>query len=236
MSVVCGRCGHLRSGVEQAPDWQCPACGVAYVKVQKEPLEQESVVEDGHKLVKDTIISFKVKIVLLFLMSLIFVTAVFNNDNEEWPELHSKSRKLFEQGSYAAAIDMEKKALVIAHNDEHDDDRIARSLFSLGSFSRKNGQLIEAEAFYKQTIFLWNKTKSSDMEIVLGELAQMYMEQGRFVEAEPLLIRYFYMVEKRGDHEEIALRLEALAIVYKETGRVYQYKTTVARVKKIRGG
>ncbi|MBH1969910.1 tetratricopeptide repeat protein [Moraxellaceae bacterium AER2_44_116] len=236
MNVVCGKCSHVRSDSEQAPDWQCPACGVAYVKVQKESSEQEGVVEDGHKQIKDAIISFKVKTTLFFLMLLILVVAVSNNNTRKWPELHSKSRVLFEQGSYAAAIDMEKKALVIAHNDENDDDRVARSLYSLAHFSRKSGQFVEAEAFYKQAIFLWNKTKSSDMEIVLGDLAQMYMEQGRFSEAEPLLMRYLHVTEKRGDQGEIVLRLEALAIIYKETGRIYQYKTTVTRVKKIRGG
>lgn len=34
--MICGKCGHVRSPDADAPDWQCPACGVAYVKVTKE--------------------------------------------------------------------------------------------------------------------------------------------------------------------------------------------------------
>jgi glutaredoxin len=32
MPVTCPKCRHVRQPHETAPDWQCPACGVAYVK------------------------------------------------------------------------------------------------------------------------------------------------------------------------------------------------------------
>ena len=32
MPVTCPKCGHVRQPQESAPDWQCPACGVAYLK------------------------------------------------------------------------------------------------------------------------------------------------------------------------------------------------------------
>ncbi len=35
MSIVCGKCAHVRGENENVPDWQCPACGVAYNKVKK---------------------------------------------------------------------------------------------------------------------------------------------------------------------------------------------------------
>lgn len=35
MSIVCGKCAHVRGENEHVPDWQCPACGVAYNKVKK---------------------------------------------------------------------------------------------------------------------------------------------------------------------------------------------------------
>jgi glutaredoxin len=31
--ITCPKCGHARGPAEAAPDWQCPACGVAYAKV-----------------------------------------------------------------------------------------------------------------------------------------------------------------------------------------------------------
>ena len=33
-SIVCPKCGHVRTAADVAPDWQCPACGIAYQKYQ----------------------------------------------------------------------------------------------------------------------------------------------------------------------------------------------------------
>lgn len=33
MTTICPKCRHLRQSNETIPDWQCPACGVAYAKV-----------------------------------------------------------------------------------------------------------------------------------------------------------------------------------------------------------
>lgn len=32
MTIICPKCRHLRQPNETVPDWQCPACGVAYAK------------------------------------------------------------------------------------------------------------------------------------------------------------------------------------------------------------
>lgn len=32
MPIICPKCQHVRPADTSAPDWQCPACGVAYVK------------------------------------------------------------------------------------------------------------------------------------------------------------------------------------------------------------
>jgi len=34
LSTICPKCGHVRKTTEVAPDWQCPACGIAYKKYQ----------------------------------------------------------------------------------------------------------------------------------------------------------------------------------------------------------
>jgi glutaredoxin len=36
MTIICPQCHHFRRPDEQAPSWQCPACGVAYVKAGDE--------------------------------------------------------------------------------------------------------------------------------------------------------------------------------------------------------
>lgn len=33
--MQCGKCGYIRTGREQTPDWQCPECGIAYNKISK---------------------------------------------------------------------------------------------------------------------------------------------------------------------------------------------------------
>jgi hypothetical protein len=34
MSVTCPKCKYVRTATDQAPEWQCPSCGVAYLKVR----------------------------------------------------------------------------------------------------------------------------------------------------------------------------------------------------------
>lgn len=33
-SITCPKCSYVRTGMETAPDWQCPGCGIAYHKYQ----------------------------------------------------------------------------------------------------------------------------------------------------------------------------------------------------------
>lgn len=40
MPVICPRCQQPRAENTPAPDWQCPACGVAYAKAMRLPHEQ----------------------------------------------------------------------------------------------------------------------------------------------------------------------------------------------------
>jgi glutaredoxin len=41
---TCPKCHHVREKNEQAPEWQCPACGVAYAKVADSAQEMERLV------------------------------------------------------------------------------------------------------------------------------------------------------------------------------------------------
>jgi predicted RNA-binding Zn-ribbon protein involved in translation (DUF1610 family) len=42
MGTVCHACGYERKPTDQAPDWECPACGKAYVKTSHEAEEPSS--------------------------------------------------------------------------------------------------------------------------------------------------------------------------------------------------
>jgi len=39
MTVTCPKCSYTRTSSDEAPEWQCPACGVAYNKVRAQPSE-----------------------------------------------------------------------------------------------------------------------------------------------------------------------------------------------------
>lgn len=59
METVCQACGYQRKSADQAPDWECPACGKAYSKTahgSPEPLSgdaQNSQPESGRPLVDE---------------------------------------------------------------------------------------------------------------------------------------------------------------------------------------
>lgn len=46
MGTVCQACGYERKPTDQAPDWQCPACGKAYAKTLQEPHRPLAPYED----------------------------------------------------------------------------------------------------------------------------------------------------------------------------------------------
>jgi len=39
MPTICPKCDHVRPPDTQAPDWQCPACGVVYAKANQAPYQ-----------------------------------------------------------------------------------------------------------------------------------------------------------------------------------------------------
>lgn len=44
MSIECPKCGYVRQSKEDAPDWQCPSCGVAYVKAAQAAHRERAMV------------------------------------------------------------------------------------------------------------------------------------------------------------------------------------------------
>lgn len=48
----CPKCGYVRQPTDDAPDWQCPSCGVAYVKVAGGQAKQREALRDSKSLAK----------------------------------------------------------------------------------------------------------------------------------------------------------------------------------------
>ena len=52
MPIICPKCNHVRPADATNPDWQCPACGVCYAKVQNRPYEPARPARETHVVVK----------------------------------------------------------------------------------------------------------------------------------------------------------------------------------------
>ena len=47
--MQCPKCSYLRKPTDEAPDWQCPSCGVAYAKVisaQQEKMRETAIIQE----------------------------------------------------------------------------------------------------------------------------------------------------------------------------------------------
>ncbi len=169
---------------------------------------------------------------MVMAMLLLILTAC--SKDKEWQDIHQQAMALYKHEKYDAAIVMEKNALVIAHHDGPNFTNVASSLFSLAAYNRKIGQIDEAVSLYKQAIMVFDRTGSTQVIVFIGDLAQFYIDLGRYAEAEPLLERYLSIAEKDYNKEVIATGLDAMAAVYKGTGRLYQYNVTVEQAEKMR--
>lgn len=66
MPIICPKCSHVRPADATNPDWQCPACGVCYAKVQNRSYEPVRPARDTQVAVKHSWnLGWLFKIVLL---------------------------------------------------------------------------------------------------------------------------------------------------------------------------
>jgi tetratricopeptide (TPR) repeat protein len=75
-----------------------------------------------------------------------------------------------------------------------------------------------------------------DLAISLNNLAEVYKEQGKFTEAEPLFKRALEMMENSlgPDHPHILPILENLSDLYMKTGRIEEAGILGERIRSIR--
>ena len=143
-----------------------------------------------------------------------------------WGNFARKASWLYKKGQYQEAVEPAENALRLAEKiftEEEDQERLATSLFRLGSIYRKLGRYAEAEPLYKRCVTireeLWGRD-SLDVARVLNPLAHNYYEQGQYDEAEPLYKRVLAVREKTltPDNPKVTRSLNRLANVYKFQG------------------
>ncbi len=132
---------------------------------------------------------------------------------------------LFEQGRYAEATVLARKALADAEREHGPDDvRVAPRADDLAVLLKVQGQYAEAEALYLRALALFERhlgPAHPDVAKSLSNLSALHYRQGRYDAAEPLARRALEIREKAlgPDHLELSYSLNNLALVLQALGQ-----------------
>ena len=100
---------------------------------------------------------------------------------------------------------------------------------------RDAGKLAEAAELAEQLLRIREKSvlppDRNDVAVAINDLAQLYVAQGRYADAEPLLRRSLAIVENRGrpDDFNVGVALNSLANLYEDQGRYAEAEPLLKR-------
>jgi tetratricopeptide (TPR) repeat protein len=154
--------------------------------------------------------------------------------------LEKKVGALINAKKYSEAIPLKQLSLsILEHALGPDDPLVASSLSILASMYKKEGRYVDAEPLYQRSLAIFQKALGPDhlnltaqaiahvrgftivFASTLDNLAQVYLFQGRYADAEPLFKRSLAIREKvlGSDHPNVAISLSDLAELYQAQGR-----------------
>jgi len=97
------------------------------------------------------------------------------------------------------------------------------SLQKLGALKQEMNSFAEAEDCFQKALQIGDRmlgAEHPEMIIVLNDLTRLYLKQGSYASAEPLLLRLLDLKKNKGeDHPEVATVLASLATVRQALGR-----------------
>jgi tetratricopeptide (TPR) repeat protein len=150
--------------------------------------------------------------------------------------LHNLAWLYDTHGQYANAKPLYERALAIRERDLDPSHHhlVCTSLSCLAGLYMKQGQRLQAAALHRRMRAVWEKHPKAGLR--LDAVAQLFMLQCRYTEAEPLLKSGLAFREKclGQDHLDVATSLENLAEVYRKTDRERAAEVLVARAATIR--
>jgi tetratricopeptide (TPR) repeat protein len=160
-----------------------------------------------------------------FLAMTVSCVAGHAQSNSKLDALNKQAEALYDQGNYAAATEIAKRAVAIAEKNlgpEH--PAFATTLNNLAFLYRKQGRSSEAEPLYRRALEIRLKTLSPehpDIVNSLNNLSYLYRDQGEYRKAEPLLKNALAIRMKAlgSDHPDVGSSLSALANLYGSQGR-----------------
>jgi len=139
--------------------------------------------------------------------------------------LNRQTSQLYDQGKYAEATDIAKRALALAEQALiPDHPSVGTALNNLAVLYRSQGLYAEVEPLLKRSLAQREKTLGPDhldVALQLNNLASLYSSQARHAEAELLYQRSLAIREKAvgPDHPLVAATLSSLAGLHKNQGR-----------------
>lgn len=164
---------------------------------------------------------------------------------EEASQLNQQAVRLYQEGKYAEAIPLAKKALKLreqALGENH--ELVGITLFNLGSFYYANQQYFEAESPYKRVLKIYetNYGKEDDrLEILLIRLGWISHSKGDAGATESYFKRNLAIAEKNHgqEHANVENALLALGQFQEKIGKPAQavpfYVRTIAMQEKLYG-
>src|SRR5262249_42894040 len=98
----------------------------------------------------------------------------------------------------------------------------------------------KSELFFKRALSIYEqlaKTDDIEFELVVGNLATLYFNQGRFLESQILLQRSISLLEKKqGQELTLAQRLNTLGAAFQRMGLFAEAESSYRRSLQIRRG
>jgi tetratricopeptide (TPR) repeat protein len=156
--------------------------------------------------------------------------------------LNNLADALHDQGQYAEAEALHKRALKIKEKAGVEDESLSTSLHNLAAIYQDQGRYSEAEPLYKKALAIRERVLGHENVRVahtLMGLGQLYLlQKPRQAEAEPLFKRAIAIFEKvlGPQHPDLATAFTDLASLYSREGRLPEAEQLYARALEIYQG
>jgi tetratricopeptide (TPR) repeat protein len=140
---------------------------------------------------------------------------------------------------YERCLPHAQECAQLIEQEQFTSDAASTLLHQTGIYLWTHARYAEAEAFFQQSLRIWEQAYGPDHPQVaypLNGLAILYREQGKYAEAEPLYQRALRIREHAlgPDHPQVAYPLTNLARLYREQGKYAEAEPLYQRALRIR--
>jgi len=155
---------------------------------------------------------------------LVWTPATFAQGVKEVENLNNQVMQLHQQGKYAEALELAKRALKLSEDTlGPEDPETATCLNDLAGMYQSMGDYTNAEPLFARGLEIREKVLGPEHQFTartLMNLASVYVQTGRYAKAEPLLLRALAINQKVLGPETMATAtsLAHLGVLYQDMG------------------